>query len=278
MTILVAGATGNVGRRLVGRLAAAGQPVRALTRDPAKADLPDGVEVVAGNLNDPDSLRPALKGATGLHLLTYSDSTPLETGPEIVRLATEAGVRRATVLWGGEWGPVERAVQAADWEWTVLEAQEFMSNALTWADSVREEGVIREAFPQVRSAAVHEADIAAVAATVLVEGGHGGKAYPLTGPEALTMYDKARLLGAAIGRDIELVELSREQANQRLRDMGVPEEVVQYVVGWHADPPPSAYTVVPTVREVTGKPARTYAQWVAEHADAFRRPDDTAGR
>lgn len=274
MTILVAGATGNVGRRLVGQLAAAGRPVRALTRDPAKADLPDGVEVVAGNLDDPDSLRTALKGATGLHLLTYSDSSPLETGPEIVRLAVEAGVRRATVLWGGVQGPVEQAVRAADWEWTVLEAQEFMSNALTWVDSIRDEGVIREAFPRVRSAAVHEADIAAVAATALVAGGHGGKSYTLTGPEALTTHDKARLLGAAIGREIEVVELSREQANQRLRDQGVPEEVVQYVVGWHADPPPEAYTVVPTVREVTGKPARGYAEWAAEHADAFRRPGD----
>ncbi|MCT2592884.1 NAD(P)H-binding protein [Streptomyces sp. N2-109] len=272
MTILVAGATGNVGRQLVGQLARAGQPVRALTRDPERADLPDGVQPVSGDLTRPDSLRQALDGATALHLLTYSDSTPLETGPEIVKLAVEAGVRRATVLWGGMKGPVEHAVMAADWEWTILEPVEFMSNALEWVNSVREEGVIREAFPEVLSAAVHEADIAAVAATALVEGGHGGKSYNLTGPEALTMYDKARIISAATGHDIELVQLTREQANQRLRDRDVPEDVIDYVVGWHANPPASAYTVDPTVEQITGRPARTYAEWVAEHADAFRLP------
>ncbi|WP_331766393.1 NAD(P)H-binding protein [Embleya sp. NBC_00896] len=270
MTILVTGATGNVGRHVVEQLARAGRPVRALTRDPAKANLPAGVEVVRGDLNAPETLAGALAGVTGMHLMSFFDNAPLATAPEIMDLAVRAGVRRVTVLWGGEPGPVEQAVTAADLEWTLLEPVEFMSNALTWVDSVRAEGVVREAFPEVPSAAVHEGDIAAVAVTALVDGGHAGRTYTLTGPRALTVHDKIRTIGAAIGRDIGFVELTREQANQRLRDRGVPEDVIDYVVGWHAAPPESAYTVVPTVEEVTGRPARTYADWAAEHADAFR--------
>ncbi|SPL89682.1 Oxidoreductase [[Actinomadura] parvosata subsp. kistnae] len=71
MTILVTGATGTVGRRIVAQLAARGTPVRALTRNPAKAAVPDGVEVACGDLTEPGTLAPALEGVTGLHLITF---------------------------------------------------------------------------------------------------------------------------------------------------------------------------------------------------------------
>ena len=272
MTVLVTGATGNVGRHLIAELLAAGRPVRALTRHPERADLPDGVEVVEGDLTVPESLGPALDGATALHLITTGGDgfAPLRTGPDIVKLATAAGVRRVTVLWSGVKGPVEEAVEASGLEWTLLQPVEFMSNALQWAESIRTEGVAREPFGRQRAAVVHEADIAGVAATALLEGGHGGRSYTLTGPEALTVPERVAAIGAAIGRELRYVELTEEEARERMRRLGATEEVVDFVVGWHADPPASAYTVVPTVEEVTGRPARTFAQWAAEHADAFR--------
>jgi uncharacterized protein YbjT (DUF2867 family) len=103
MTNLVTGATGTVGRQVVAELLRRGQSVRALTRDPAKAGLPDGVEVVRGDLTDAETLAPALEGVTGLHLITFGGPyfAPLETGPRILQLAKAAGVRRITVLHGG---------------------------------------------------------------------------------------------------------------------------------------------------------------------------------
>lgn len=113
MTLLVTGATGKAGRHVVRHLLEAGHQVRALTRDPARAALPDGAEVVAGDLTDPASLAPALRGVLGVHLITVGgdDYATLRTGPELVTRFTEAGVRRVVVLWNGQPGPVEEAFE-----------------------------------------------------------------------------------------------------------------------------------------------------------------------
>ncbi|MGH8908959.1 MAG: NAD(P)H-binding protein [Egibacteraceae bacterium] len=272
MTILVTGATGTVGRHVVDQIMRAGQHVRALTRNPAKANLPDAVEVVRGDLAAPETLAAALDGVTSMHLITFGgdDYAPLRTGPEIVELATKAGVRRITVLMGGEKGPVEQAVEASDLEWTHLQPVEFMANALEWAASIRAEGVVREPFGNRLSAMVHEADIGAVAATALSEDGHAGRTYTLTGPEALTVPRKVRTIGAAIGRDLRFVELTEEQARERWRESGCSNEVIEFLVWVYGSTPAVGYTVVPTVEQVTGRPPRTFSQWAVEHADAFR--------
>lgn len=275
MTILVTGAAGNVGRYVVDYLIQAGQRVRALTRNPENADFPEGVEVVYGDLTVPTSLVPALNGVTSMHLITFSSEGygPLQTGPEIVKLAKEAGVQKITVLWSGMNGPVEQAVEASSLEWTFLQpTPEFMSNALLWADSICSEGVVREPFGDSLDAMIHPADIGSVAATVLTNAGHAGRTYTLTGPEVLTISEKVRTISAAIGRDIHFVELTEEQARERMRKKGAQEETIDFVIGWHSNPPRSAYTVVPTVEQVTGRPARTFAQWVSEHVQYFTNP------
>jgi len=110
----------------------------------------------------------------------------------------------------------------------------------------------------------------AVAATVLSEEGHAGKTYTLTGPEALTPPQMVHTIGAAIGRDLQFVELTEAQARARWRASGYPDEAIEFFVFVQRDTPPVGYTVVPTVERVTGRPARTFAQWAAEHAGAFR--------
>ncbi|MGW0480359.1 NAD(P)H-binding protein [Nonomuraea sp. NPDC003214] len=272
MTILVSGATGNVGRPLVEQLLAAGHPVRALTRDPAKAGLPAGVEVVAGNLADAGSLAGAFAGVTAVHLISFdaSDYRPLANGPELVDLAIRSGVRRVTVLKGGVGkSPLEEAIEASGLEWTYLAPVEFMSNALEWAGPIAAEGVVRDGFAGSRSAMVHEADIAAVAAAALTGDGHAGQEYWLTGPEALTPPDKVRVIGEVLGRELRFVELSRDEMVERWRAEGYSDEDVDFFLMVRTDPPVDGSTVLPTVEEVTGRPARTFAQWVGEHAAAF---------
>lgn len=271
MKVLVSGATGTVGRHIVEQLLRAGASVRALTRDPHKARFADEVEVVSGDLTAPQTLVPALEGVDALHLITFGgdDYAELETGDEIVALARKAGVRRVTVLMGGESGSVDRAVRASDLEWTFLRPVEFMSGALDWAGSIRDEGVVRDGFSNRRSAMIHEADIGAVAATALLEDGHAGKTYTLTGPEVLTPPELVRTIGAAIGRPISYVELTEEQAREQWRAAGFPPEHIEFFVMVHGNTPPEGYTVLPTVEQVTGRPARTFAQWAAENAAAF---------
>lgn len=271
--ILVTGATGNVGGHVVDHLVRAGQRVRALTRSPAAANLPDGVEIVAGDPAAPETLLPALDGVTGMHLIAFSDDgyTPLQTAPEVIKLATQAGVRRVTVLTGTDDElAVARAVEDAGVEWTHLRPGEFMANALFWTESIRTEGVVRAPFGGQLHAMVHEADVAAIVATALLEDGHAGQTYTPTGPEALTRAETVRTIADVIGRDIRFVELTEEQGREQLRESGYPDEVIEAVIEYGANPPEAAYTVLPTVEEVTGTPARTFRQWAADHADDFR--------
>jgi uncharacterized protein YbjT (DUF2867 family) len=268
MTILVTGATGNVGRPLTAQLLAGGHRVRAMTRNPAKAELPAGAEVVAGDLGDPASLAAAAAGADAVHLISLEEA--LANAPAIVAALKEAGVRRVTVLKGGTYAsPLDEAVTASGLEHTFLSPVEFMSNALEWATSVQAEGVVREGFPESKSAMVHDADIASVAATALTNAGHDGKDYWLTGPEVLTPPEKVRLLGAAIGRELTFIPLTQEEIAAQWRGEGYPEEDIEFFIAMRTDPPEAGYTVLPTVEEVTGRPARTFAEWAREHAAAF---------
>ncbi|MFI6629410.1 NAD(P)H-binding protein [Nonomuraea fuscirosea] len=266
MTTLVTGATGNTGRHVVAELVRRGEHVRALTRDPARASFPDGVEVVAGTHTAPAELDAALDGVSRLHVTVTAGLA--EAAPELIRRAVDAGVDRITVVWGGYVGPAEQAVAESGVRWTRLEPQEFMSNALTWADSIRAEGVVREPYDHP-GALVHEADIGAVAAVALLDDGHAGRAYNLTGPEALSTSERVAILGQAIGRDLAFVPITPERAVNRLVAGGVSRADAEYVIGWHAAASEESKTVVDTVERVTGRPARTFTQWAAEHAARF---------
>lgn len=271
--ILVTGATGTVGRQAVAELLARGHRVRALTRDAVKATFPAGVEVVEGDLTEPDGLAPALKGVSGLHLITFGGAafTPLQTGPRILELARAAGVRRVTVLHGGGPTPLEEAVRAEDGvDWTVLMPVEFMANALEWAAGVTASGEVREPFVSRLSAMVHEGDIGAVAAVALTEEGHAGQEYVITGPEVLTFGDKVKKIATAVGREIALVELTEEEAVEQWRAAHLPQDAIDFLLEAYGNTPEVGRTVSGTVEKVTGRPARTFAQWAAEHAGAFR--------
>jgi uncharacterized protein YbjT (DUF2867 family) len=273
MTYLVTGATGKAGRHVVEELLRQGHHVRALTRDSARARLPEQVEVVEGDLTDPDTVRPALRGVVGAHLLTVGgdDYATLRTGPELATMAADAGVRRVTLLWNGRPGPVEKAFERVAVEWTRLEPMDFMGNTLGWAPAVRAEGRVSEPFGDVPMAVVHEADVGAVAAAVLVRGGHGGQAYTLTGPETYTPRQRLAIIGKVIGRELEFDELTEEQARRRWRQAGYGEELIELLAAWQGHPPPEAYTVSPAVREITGREPRTFEEWVREHAEHFKQ-------
>lgn len=276
MTILVTGATGNVGRLVVDELVAAGAQVRTLTIDPRKAALPAEVEVVEGYLGRIETLPAALEGVETLYL------APLpRTVREVVRLAKAAGVQRIVDLSssnaddeaagdpsGWHYYAVEKAVEDSGIAWTHLRPGEFMTNTFAWAEQIRTTGVVRAPHANAATAIIALEDIAAVAAHVLLEDGHIGKKYELTGPEAVKRKDLARLLGEAIGREVSFEEQTREEALAELcPTMG--EWAAWYVDGIGqlvAYPQP----VQPTVAEITGRPATTFAQWAAKHADAFR--------
>lgn len=272
MRMLVAGATGRVGHYLVEQLAEAGHEVRALTRNPAKAKFSRKVEVVVGDLARPETLTSAMEGVTGLHLINFGgdDYKALETGDQIIDMAEKAGIQRVTVLRGGEKTSVEAAVEGSSLAWTYLQPVEFMTGALDYAESIRSEGVVKQPFADRQTAIVHEADIAAVAARILAEEGHSGKAYDITGPEIMTPRKMVNIIGETIGREIPFVELTPEEARAMWQAQGMPPEFIEFSLWVYGSTPPQGYTISPVVEQITGRPPRSFAQWAAEFADQFR--------
>jgi uncharacterized protein YbjT (DUF2867 family) len=267
MTILVTGATGNVGRLVVDELIRAGAPrIRALTVNPTKAALPDDVELVEGYVGRPDSLGGVFAGVE----LVYLAPVPGVAG-QIAALAREAGVQRLVTLTGGpdtDWYGIEADVEASGLPCTHLEPGEFMLNATIFAEQIRTTGQVRGAYPAAANAPIALEDIAAVAAQALLHDEHAGKTYELTGPQTLTHPQMVQDIGRALGRDVPFVEVPREEAEALLADsMG------EYA-GWYLDGRAAliAHPQQPTstVADVLGRPATTFAQWAVAHVELFR--------
>ncbi|MCF6473188.1 NAD-dependent epimerase/dehydratase family protein [Nonomuraea sp. MG754425] len=294
MTILVTGATGTVGRHLVGHLLRQGQKVRALTRNPATAGLPEGVEVVAGDLTDARTLRPAFNDVTAAHLINFGgDYRPLRNGQQIADLLRETGVGKVTLLSGWQEGSLEPAVRASTLQWTYLNPVQFMANFLSdWGEPLRTTGVVREPYGDRKSPPIHESDIAAVAATVLTQDGHTGQAYHLTGPEILTPREMIRHLTEVTGRDLRFEELTPDQTRQQWSTRakrpnlslfraftqipGVSDtDVVEIYLKMAGASREYSTTLTDNVEKIIGRPPRTFAQWAAEHARHFQ-PQDAA--
>ncbi|MHA4852431.1 NmrA family NAD(P)-binding protein [Rhodococcus sp. MSC1_016] len=266
MTILVTGATGNIGRMLVDHLLARGATdVRALTNHPEKAHLPAGVEVVHGYLRRLDTLPAAFDGVESMYLAPTPD-----TVEDVLAVATRAGVRHLVDLSGphdGHWGDVARAVEASGIPWTHLWPGEFMENAGILAPQIKDAGVVREPFPTAGNAPIAMDDIAEVAAVTLLEDGHIGKSYELTGPETLLRAELVRRLGAALGRNIEYRQVSFEEAVEVLTP-AMGEYARWYLEGMATlvDHPQQANSVF---EDIVGRPATTFTRWAAEHVHEF---------
>jgi len=273
--ILVAGATGNIGGELVRALVARGAPVRALAR--SEGDPIAGAERVVGDLDHPESLGPALDGATGLFLLPgYRDM------PGVLAAARAAGVARVAQLSGSSAAGgdttnaisaymicTEEAVRGSGLPWTILRPFGFMSNTLEWTPQLREGDVVRAPFGDVRVAVIDPADIAAVAATALLEDGHEDRTYTLTGPEPLLPADRVRILGEVLGRSLRFEAMSDDEAWEDMTAR-MPEQYVKAFFDFYVDGSLDESQVLPTVEEITDRKPRTFADWARAHADAFR--------
>ena len=272
--ILVTGATGNVGRALVDTLAADGHRVRAIARTPDRAALPASVDVVQADLSAPETVSGALAGVDKLFLLGAFSTTG-----EVLDRARQAGVGHVVLLTsrcviGGApdnavtrmWLDAESAVERSGLPWTILHPSGFHSNALRWLPQLRQGDAVRAPWPEVPIASIDPADIAAVAATVLVDGGYEGAALELSGPEALTPGDMVGTLAEVLRRPLRYEPLADADA-RRAMAADTPPEVVDALFRFFSDGEFDDAGVVDTVLEVTGRRARTFRRWVEDHAD-----------
>lgn len=278
--ILVTGATGTVGRAVVGLLSEAGAAVAAVTRTPGDAAPPPNVRVVRADPSRPDTLEDAMPGVGSVLVSPRAVGRGL-TG--LLDLAARHGVERVVLLsaitvahpagrpeFARDFAAAEEAVAASGLPHTFLRCADFAANALAWAPQVRSTGVVRGAYAGAATSPVHERDIAAVAVRALTGPGHEGRAYALTGPESLDQPDKAALIGAAIGRRVRFEELPPERVRAMMLDQGLAPEVPERLLGSLADYAENPGPTTDTVRQVLGRPALTFGEWAGHHAAAFR--------
>jgi uncharacterized protein YbjT (DUF2867 family) len=277
--ILLTGATGKIGRELIKHLLDAGKKITAVTRDPKSAQLPAGVQIVA---EDP-SRAGALKGKfKGVEAIVLNPAAMENTVSEVVSLAHAEGVRRAvlisaiTVEYGGgyqrfaqRFKAIEDTVKASGLEWTFLRAADFAANSMIWAPQIRATGVVRGAYGKAMTAPIHHRDIAAMAAQTLLHDGHAFKAYAITGPQSLSQFDRARIIGEAIKSPIHFEEISAELARASMLAQGAPPEIPDRMLGYLSACLEAPGPLTPTVRDVLGRPPLEFSQWAAENAHAF---------
>jgi uncharacterized protein YbjT (DUF2867 family) len=279
--ILVTGATGHVGRHVVSQLLRTGATVRAVARDPASAGLPGGVDVVRGDLSTPDTLNTGLNGVDAVFLLwpgLTADLAPAVLdviGKHARRLVflSSLGIRDDLAQQPDSinalHADIERLIEQSGLEWTFLRPGGFATNTLWWVPQIRAKGVVRWVYGACARASIHERDIAAVAVRVLTTGGHGGAKYLLTGPQTLTQVEQVQIIGEVISRPLRFEEISPEAMRSQMLTW-LPPAVVDGALTYWARLVTEPEVVSPTVEEVTGAPARSFRDWVSDHAGDFR--------
>ena len=277
--ILITGATGTVGHETTRLAREAGYPVAAVTRNPA-AELPEGARVVVADPSRPDSLAAALDGVEAILLAPRAVG---DAAAALLRAAAERGTPRVvllsaiTVEYGGGYQrfadmfrELEQNVRDSGLPWTFLRCADFAANTLGWAPGIRAAGIVRGAYGDAATASIHERDIAEIALRALTDSAHEGRAYALTGPQALSQRDKAKLIGEAIGRDVTFSEIEPEEVRADLLARGVPADVPDRLLGYQRACLEQPGPTTAVVEQVLGRPALSFSQWAADHAAAFR--------
>ena len=286
MTILVTGATGTIGRQVVEQLARRGADVRALVRDPAKADFPAGVNVVKGDLLDVDQLRGAFSGVSTLFLLNAVVPDEFTQALIALNLAREAGIERIVYLsvihsdryvnvphFAGKLG-VERMIEQMGLNATILRPAYFMNNDLTIKDVVLGYGVYPMPIGSKGLAMIDTRDIGEVAAIELIRRETSAASLPLdrinlVGPDTLTGAKAAAIWSEVLGRTIAYPGDDTAGFEKNLR---------QFMPGWMAfdmrlmserfltDGMIPDAGDVERLTALLGRPLRTYRDFVTEIA------------
>jgi uncharacterized protein YbjT (DUF2867 family) len=285
-TILVTGATGNVGSLLIPKLTNLGADVRALIRDESKAQgLKDaGVEVVVGDLEKPDTLDAAFRGVDKVFLITPPNPNQVilaENGiqaaqrngsPHIIRLSAEAvrNMPGALPRFSGQHVEIDGILKASGLPYTIIRPHSFMQGMMMAAQTVASEGAFYMPMKDGKLGMIDVRDIVDVAVKVLTEDGHDSKTYTLTGPASISFHDVAAGFSKALGKEVKYVDVPLEAAREGIIGMGMSE--------WFADAMSEYFQAfsegygdfsTPDVEKVTGNPPRSYETFANDFAQVF---------
>lgn len=282
--ILITGATGNTGLPLVKHLAAAGVPVRALVHSPSKKSIVEqkNVEAIEGDFAIAGLIERALEGIKQVYLVSPASPHMAKHEINFVNSAKIMGVKHLVKLsalgtapdstvdllrWHAE---IEEHIRKSGINYTFLHPHYFMENLLAHVESVVKESAIYSPLGETRVSIVSVEDIAAAAAAILIDGGHFGKTYVLTGPEALNYAEIAGVLGDTIGKPVRYVHVPNETAKVRMVRAGttkwLAEDTIRLMQSWGQG---KGSIVSSFVERLTGRKPVSVQEFFLSHKSGF---------
>jgi uncharacterized protein YbjT (DUF2867 family) len=281
MSIVVTGATGNVGRPLVTELAAAGARVRAVTRSPGTARFPSPVEVVG-------TAAEALPGASAVFLNSRALGPDIQELADVVARCRDAGVTKLVALSainadddftrqpsrfrGDRNKEIEEVAIGSGLAWVSLRPTVFATNfAGMWAAQIRNGDVVAGPYAAASAAPIADSDISAVAARALLTDELVGQQIPLTGPQTFTNSELVRVIGAVLHRPLQYLEVPADAVRQRFIGLGFPTEFADAYTAMLAATLDEPAFVTQDVEKILGRPATTFADWVSQHRELFTK-------
>lgn len=280
-TVLVTGASGNIGRALLPLLRDSGAQVFAGHRSGAAVDRVAGRAV---DFNDRRGLEAAFQGVDTLFLLFPLVPNKRELAAHAVAAARAAGVRHlvrssgagadadATGSLARLQGEIDRIVTDSGIPTTILRPATFMQNWVTYNAGMVKSGTVYLPLGEGRTAYVDVRDIAAAAAAVVRDPErHSGKVYTITGGEALAVAEVLAEIARGTGRHSSYVPVSDEAAIQAMKSMGMDDWTIDILMSLNrAAAAGETAAVTGDLQSLTGQPPRRFADFVRDHADAFR--------
>lgn len=285
MRVFVSGATGKLGPHIVSALCERGVRVTALVRQPDRAQrvLGSSVDLLRGSFADAAVVREGLAAADAFLLLTPHGPEMATTQNALIDLASETGTRVVKVSGTSAGirpdGPdtcrqhheSEQHLAASGVAWAVLRPNGFMQTLVAgMAATVRERGIVVDPLGSAGIAVVDCADVGAAAAEVLCDPGQDGRHHVLTGPSAPTYAEMADDIGRVLGRAIEVVAVTPEQAGDAARAKGLSAwEAGHLAEMLHLFRSGAAGAVTDDLPRLLGRPARSVAEFVSDHRELF---------
>ena len=282
-TILVTGATGNVGSQVVQQLIASGITPRVAVRSMNKAESlkKAGAEPVEMDLDRPETIQPALAGVDKVFLVSPFVPNMVELTAILIEAAKRASVQHIVKLSAlaqpgialSKWHEkMENAIASSDIPFTFLRPNGFMQNFVNaMAGTIKADNAFYLNVGDGKVSFVDTRDIASVAVAALTTSGHEGQSYTITGSKALSHTQAAAILSQVLGRTINYVDVPDDSVRQGMQGAGMPEPIVNALLELYASYKAGlAAEISPVVEQVTGKTPISFEQFVQDYVEVWR--------